>query len=170
MNLGLSLTEATLQKKGFGYLIPSSEGAGMLGCVFDSSVFPEQDDRPWITRLTVMLGGAHFPEVTALTDDELADLAIKRIVEQLSVSQTRQILKKPKVVISGIAREGIPQYEVGHQAKVEKVLSLVRDWSDERLLLLGTSFRGVGVADSVASSRRLAIDFHKDINAKIRAS
>src|SRR5262249_33184471 len=49
-----------LKKKGFGYLIPSFEQEEILGVVWDSSVFPQQNLLPEETRLTVMIGGVRM--------------------------------------------------------------------------------------------------------------
>ena len=43
-----------LKKKGFGYLVPSSEKEDILGVVFDSLLFPSQNHMQEETRLTVL--------------------------------------------------------------------------------------------------------------------
>ncbi|GCB77331.1 hypothetical protein scyTo_0021091 [Scyliorhinus torazame] len=48
---------------GFGHLIPSHESSEILGVVYDSCSFPQQDQvGPPTTRLTVMMGGSWFQE------------------------------------------------------------------------------------------------------------
>lgn len=42
--------------QGFGHLVPSSEDPGVLGIVYDSVAFPEQDGSPPGLRVTVSSG------------------------------------------------------------------------------------------------------------------
>ncbi len=49
--------QPVLSLKGFGYLIPSREKEPVLGVVWDSSAFPQQNASPQETRLTVMIRG-----------------------------------------------------------------------------------------------------------------
>lgn len=51
--------------QGFGHLVPSSEDPGVLGIVYDSVAFPEQDGSPPGLRVTVSSGRfakQEFPE------------------------------------------------------------------------------------------------------------
>lgn len=48
----MGFDRAVLPKKGFGYLVPTKEKELLLGCIFDSMIFP---DRTQKTRLTLMI-------------------------------------------------------------------------------------------------------------------
>lgn len=50
--------------QGFGHLVPSSEDPGVLGIVYDSVAFPEQDGSAPSLRVTVrrQLGPVGVPE------------------------------------------------------------------------------------------------------------
>lgn len=52
--VNMAYNEDVLPKKGFGYLVPSKEKEGILGVIFDSAIFPEQN-QPNQTRLTAMV-------------------------------------------------------------------------------------------------------------------
>ncbi|XP_021537561.1 protoporphyrinogen oxidase isoform X3 [Neomonachus schauinslandi] len=56
--VNLQYRGARLPVQGFGHLVPSSEDPGVLGIVYDSVAFPEQDGSPPGLRVTVMLGGS----------------------------------------------------------------------------------------------------------------
>ncbi|XP_047405149.1 protoporphyrinogen oxidase isoform X4 [Sciurus carolinensis] len=56
--VNLQYRGARLPVQGFGHLVPSSEDPGVLGIVYDSVAFPEQDGNPPGLRVTVMLGGS----------------------------------------------------------------------------------------------------------------
>ena len=52
--VSLAYNQEVLPKKGFGYLIPSNEEESVLGVIFDSAIFPQQN-QPHQTRLTAMV-------------------------------------------------------------------------------------------------------------------
>ncbi len=147
VNLGFKT--AVLPLEGFGYLIPSSEKSPILGCVWDSSIFPEQNGQDHQTRLTVMMGGRHHPEIDKKSDQEIIELALQALSQQLG------ICKIPDVMQIKRAREAIPQYELGYanwRKQLEQALSLF----SSRLLISGSSWAGVSINDGIAYSRRLA--------------
>lgn len=51
--VNLQYRGAHLPVQGFGHLVPSSEDPGVLGIVYDSVAFPEQDGSPPGLRVTV---------------------------------------------------------------------------------------------------------------------
>jgi oxygen-dependent protoporphyrinogen oxidase len=59
---------------GVGVLIPRGEGLRMLGCLFNSSSFPERTKTSEFVSLTVMVGGTEDAEAMSLSDDELRTL------------------------------------------------------------------------------------------------
>lgn len=88
-----------LNYPGFGYLVPTSEKEKVLGVVFDSSIFPQQNSKNE-TRLTVML--RHGDSKEALD-------AIKR---HLGIQQ------EPNEVHVKKYSHAIPQYQIGHLKRV----------------------------------------------------
>lgn len=133
-----------LPKQGFGYLIPSSEKETILGVVFDSSAFSMQNASPDQTRLTVMLGGSLHPEIQYQSKEVLLDTALEAIKRHLG------ILQPPDASHITIARDAIPQYELGHHAKVAQIEQAVSTASAGRIHLAGSSWHGVSVNDCIA--------------------
>jgi oxygen-dependent protoporphyrinogen oxidase len=89
--------------KGYGYLVPSSEGEGLLGQIWDSSLFPEGPQM----KMTSMVRSLD-PERTALE-------AMRRHLEEF---------RMPSAIYQKTA--WIPQYDVGHVAKIEQFETAVR--------------------------------------------
>ncbi len=137
-----------LNKKGFGYLIPSMEQDEVLGCVFDSSVFPEQNQIPEETRFTVMIGGAHGPRVNNLDRNTLEQMTLEALSRHLGIDS------QPDAIHAHIASSAIPQYFVGHHAKIERIGTILARIFP-RLTLTGNSYRGVSVNDCIANSKRI---------------
>jgi len=135
IQLGYHALQLPLQ--GFGYLVPSKWQEPLLGVVFDSSIFPEQNQRKKEVRLTLMLreGG-----LTSGLDALQRHLGIKRAPDFSKVQRLEN---------------AIPQYRVGHGARVESLLKSV-SMRFPRLKLLGSYLDGVSVNDCVARALRQA--------------
>jgi len=134
-----------LKKKGFGYLIPSKENADVLGVVWDSAVFPQHNQLPEETRITVMIrcdkGNKNF-----------LGSAREAVLRHL------QIDAEPDAVSVFVAQDAIPQYTVGHTLRVAKIDSILSRIFP-RLTLHGNSFYGVSVNDCIANSKKIADNF-----------
>lgn len=99
--------ELDLKVKGFGYLIPSVEKEPILGAVFDSCSFPSQNRTPHEGRITVMMGGAAYPEAIDLPDEEIKSIAWKAMSRHLRLTQP------PELMIVHKARKAILQPVIG---------------------------------------------------------
>lgn len=95
VNLGYN--QDILQKKGFGYLVPSMEGESVLGVIFDSSIFPEQN-QPHQTRLTAMVRSQ---------EKEPKKRVLNALKTHLGIDET------PALCSQFLAFEAIPQFCVG---------------------------------------------------------
>lgn len=136
----LGYTDAVNPVKGFGYLIPSGEKEAVLGTVFDSSAFPDQN-QDLKTRLTVMIGGHH-------TDLELKVLAKQAVAKHLGIKT------EPNVLESFTAKQAIPQYPVGFQALLNQIHEAKKEFP--HLSLLGTSFYGVSVNQCISTVKNFS--------------
>lgn len=138
--------------RGFGVLIPPGEGQRALGILFPSSVF---DDRAPAGHClhTGFFGGACDPEAVDLPDDVLADLVVSA---RGSAFADAARLPDPTMVHVIRWRQAIPQYVVGHRARMASARhDLSAQWPN--LALAGSHLDGVSVADSASSGAR-AVD------------
>lgn len=141
--VSLGYHRPVLKQKGFGYLIPSKENEDVLGCVWDSCVFPRQNQSQEETRLTVMLGGVRRPGLSLLPDSELLSKTLIAISKHLGIDAA------PDAVAIKRAQHAIPQYQIGHIANV-KLLRTQAAQLFPVLALLGSSFDGPAVNDCVS--------------------
>ncbi|RLN64194.1 hypothetical protein BBJ29_000344 [Phytophthora kernoviae] len=133
--------EKVLPSDGFGYLVPTTEHEKVLGVVFDSNTFPVQNaSNKTQTRLSVMSGGAHFPEVASLPKKQLELNALDALKRHLGIS------RKPDYVRAMALTNGIPQYHVGFGQTLERIEKQAAH-SAPGLYLGGNSFYGIGLAD-----------------------
>ncbi len=116
----LRKTAFPLPPVGFGYLIPSSEGKGVLGVLFCSCLFPNRTD-PDCVLLRVMLGGALHPNIINSSPEELINLAIQEIQQRFHPKEN------PVETACVIWPQGIPQYNLGYpQIKTEIKQELIQ--------------------------------------------
>lgn len=132
-----------LKHQGFGHLIPRKEKKDILGVVWDSAVFPQQGRFQNETRLTVMMGGAHLPEIETLSEKDLTQRALKAVKDQLG------IVTSPDAIQVKSAMRAIPQYMVGHADRTEQLEGQLARLSPH-VFLLGSSWHGVSVNDCIA--------------------
>lgn len=121
--------------EGFGYLIPSCEKEKVLGVIFDSSIFPEQNNKDE-TRLSVMINSS----------EKLKEIAENHVRKVLGIQE------KPKIVEASCMQDAIPQYPVGfipHLVKIQEA----RKREFPKLQLLGTSFHGISVNQAIRSAK-----------------
>lgn len=148
VNLGFS--SSVLLKKGFGYLVPTYHRDIVLGCVWDSAIFPEQNRNSAETRLTVMLGGAHHPLIETMTENEMEEHALKAVRNHLGITSTPQAIQVKK------AKKAIPQFQIGHEKWKQELENEMKKLSP-RLILSGNAWTGVSINDCIKQAKQLAI-------------
>lgn len=127
-----------LPVKGFGYLVPTHEQESLMGCLFDSEIFPQHNRQSNETRLTMMMRPVDDPE--GVVQDVL-----KR---HLHIHMSPQFLHVTR------ARDAIPQLQLGHSEKV-KQLKEMASCHYPRLYLAGNYLKGVSVADALGTAQEL---------------
>lgn len=129
---------ACLPYKGFGYLIPTWEDRELLGVVWDSSIFPQQNQHPDHTRLTIML----HPDTV---DPE------QKVYEALKVHL--KITTKPDVLQFHLLKNAIAQYTLGHIERVQNAKAALAQ-TMPNLHLLGSSYDGISLPACVTAAHQ----------------
>ena len=130
---------------GFGLLVPRREGKRILGIIFSSKLFPKRAPQGR-ELLTVYIGGATDREVADLSEEEIAQTALKETEEILNIRNVEVLhVKKWK--------RAIPQYTVGYSKYID--LAQEMEQTHRGLVLTGNYLGGVSVADCIRNSRRV---------------
>jgi oxygen-dependent protoporphyrinogen oxidase len=145
--LGFERAAVGCSLDGFGFLVPRGEGIRALGVLWDSSIYPGRAPAGRVL-MRVMVGGAHDPDAVTLSDEELlrevrADL--ERTMGLTGNPVLRRVFRHPV---------GIPQYTIGHHARLERIESLLQ--SHPGLFVGGNSYRGVSMNACIAAAEPLA--------------
>jgi len=145
--LGFDAAALGRTPQGFGFLAPRGEGLRILGCLWDSSIFPGRAPAGKVL-LRAMIGGATDPAAIALTDDEL--LAAVRA----DLERAMAIRVEPERVWVFRHRQGISQYTVGHGERLAAIDRALAGWPG--LHVAGQSYRGVAMNACVEEAGRIA--------------
>lgn len=142
--VSLSYEQELTLPQGFGFLCPSHEDPILLGVVFDSCLFPEQNGR-FKTRLTIMMGGEKAPLLFKESEEVLLSYAMQFIDKYLKIK------KRPSQHFVFRAENAISRYAVGHHRLLESL-----EEPQSAIRQLGSSFHGVSVGECVAVAKRVA--------------
>ncbi len=132
---------------GFGFLVPSRENRSILGTIVDSNVFAGRAPEGTVL-LRSMVGGARTPRLAELPDGQLIDRVRADLQDITGLSA--------EPCFSRIFRheQAIPQYLVGHAARLEAIdQTLTRH---PGLVLTGNALRGVSLNDCVVNAWKTA--------------
>jgi len=132
---------------GFGFLVPPGEGMNILGCVWNSSLFKDRAPNGK-ALLTIFIGGARNPEAAQSADAELVSAAAGDLQRALGAS------KEPQIVAITRYERSIPQYNLGHARRVQRIESLQSGLPG--LSLIGNYLHGVSTGDCIKEADRVA--------------
>jgi oxygen-dependent protoporphyrinogen oxidase len=133
---------------GFGFLVPRSEKVRILGALWETSIYPGHRAPEGKALLRVMIGGALDPEAVTLDDEQL--VAIVRA----DLARTMGLKQAPEFVRIIRHTRGIPQYTVGHLARLQRIEDRLQAYPG--LLLAGNSYRGVSINSCIAEAGQVA--------------
>jgi oxygen-dependent protoporphyrinogen oxidase len=131
--LHLGFNQNVLPIKGFGYLVPTCEKKQVMGCIFDSLIFPQQNHSKKETRLTVM----------ARPGQSSIEPILKELEEQIGLTA------RPDFQLLHHLVEAIPQYRVGHAEQIAALKAQLPSWC----LLAGNYLAGASVNGCVVSGK-----------------
>ena len=97
--------------------------------------------------LTGYLGGARYPDIAELSENELIALAEEEFKDLLGVRG------RPEIVRVRRWPRGIPQYNLGHQARIKKIQDIALETPG--LFVTGNYLSGPSVGACVAISREV---------------
>ena len=147
VTLGYRRADVPHPLDGFGFVVPRAEKRALLACTFSSVKYagraPEGD-----VLLRAFVGGALNEAVLELDDAPLVMRARAELREALGITAApalARVFRWPKAM---------PQYHVGHLARVETIER--RAGALPGLDLAGGAYRGVGIADCVRSGEAAA--------------
>jgi oxygen-dependent protoporphyrinogen oxidase len=146
VSVGMPADSLENKLEGFGFLVPRGEGIRLLGCVWSSSLFPNRAPEGHVL-FRVMIGGAFDPDAVLESDKEIEAKLWPELEEILGMREP------PTMVHHSNWRVGIPQYELGHLERWERIRGLVA--AEPGLHLCGNAYDGAAVNECIRFGREV---------------
>ena len=147
VSLGYRRADVPHPLDGFGFVVPRREGRALLAGTFSSVKYPGRAPDGHVL-IRGFLGGMLNAEVLAEDDAALVGRARVELHEALGITAEPVLTRLHRWPAS------MPQYHVGHLARVETIERAVAALPG--LALAGAAYRGVGIADCVRAGEAAA--------------
>ena len=145
--LGYKREHTAKQPDGFGYIAPQSTHRDVLGVQWCSSIYPERAPTGFVLW-RALCGGVNRPDVTLLSDEELLNAVHREMQNAMGVTGPpafTRVVRWP---------HAIPQYEVGHVSRVQRLEGYAA--RHPGLILGGNAFHGVAMNDCTERAELIA--------------
>ena len=129
--------------EGFGFLVPRGTGPRILGCLWDSSIFPGRAPEGK-ALFRAMIGGAHDPDAVAESEEAL----VTQVREDLRT--TMGLTAPPLFTCIYRWPLGIGQYTVGHRSRLDRIHARLGEHPG--LWVAGSSFYGISMNACIEKS------------------
>ena len=134
---------------GYGYVIPRREGRKALACTWTSTKFLHRAPEGY-ALLRVFVGRAGQEADISWKEDDLLSVARDELKETIGITVP------PLISRVFIWDRAMPQYNVGHSARLQRLDQMLQRWPG--LSLAGNGYRGIGIPDCIRSGQVAAED------------
>jgi protoporphyrinogen/coproporphyrinogen III oxidase len=135
---------------GFGFLVPAgrTEEHNLLACTFVHQKFPHRAPTG-ATLLRAFFASTAAENLSRHSDDEVAAIARDQLIRFLG-----PLPERAHVAIVRRWPRSLPQYEVGHLARMAKFAACLRSLPE--IAVAGNALRGVGLPDLIRDATQAA--------------
>ncbi len=144
--IGAHQEDIAIRMNGAGFIVPSTEKRGILGCIWNSSLFTNRAPSD-LACFNTYLGGTRNPDIAMLDDTGTIDLTLREL------KSIMQFTGKPVYLRIIRWKYAIPQYEIGHRQKLDE---LERFEQTSGIVLRGNYRGGVSVDECIKSAFQTA--------------
>lgn len=145
VSLAFEESEIGIDLNAFGVLCPLVENRALMAATLSSTKWPGRAPSGKVL-LRGFVGGPHNQAIMSRSDEQLVDTVLAELREVLGVKGTPLFARVFRW------NKGMPQYTMGHLARVETLEA--RQAELRGFALAGGSYRGVGVPNCIESGER----------------
>jgi len=149
IHLGCNKNSLNRELDGFGFLTGSQERSDILGCLWNSSLFPNRAPQGK-ELLTVLIGGAKQGEKVFLNDTLITHKVYASLAPILKFREF------PEVLAIYRHEAAIPQYTLGHPSRLKVFENAQKSFPGLRFA--GNYLNGIGVGNVIQLSKKVAED------------
>ena len=131
----------------FGLIIPHVEGRRVMAVSFPSRKFPDRAPLGFV-QLRTFVGGALQRELLDLDDKQLADLVETELRSLFGITAAPEFVQIARYL------NAMPQYHLGHGARIARIKTLIAQIP--HLHLTGNAYEGVGIPDVIQNAQATA--------------
>lgn len=152
-------SEFAYDMKGFGNLIPRTQGVRTLGTIWSSSLFAGRAPAGWQLLLN-FIGGTLDPALAKLSEPEIIQAVHQDLKKTILRADTKA---EPKAIAVHIWDKAIPQYEIGH---LQRLATVETELQKAQGLYISANFiGGVALGDCIKRSLQDAIKIDEFLKA-----
>jgi oxygen-dependent protoporphyrinogen oxidase len=138
---------------GFGFLAPRGQGLRTLGSIWNTSLFPHRAPDSFVLTNN-FIGGETERDAILLSDDELTRIVHRDLQTVLGITGEPHRLPITRW------QRAIPQYNLGHAARVATIEALLQERPGLRLA--GNYLHGIALGDLIRQGKELAAIITKE--------
>ncbi len=145
----LAYPESALSRPldGYGYVIPRREDHKALACTWTSTKFPHRAPEGY-ALVRVFIGRAGQEKRISWDEDSLSAIARQELECTLGITA------KPLLTRVYLWEEAMPQYNLGHPARLNRIEAALESFPN--LALAGNGYAGIGIPDCIHSGELAA--------------
>jgi len=133
--------------RGFGFVVPRKEQRPLLASTWTSLKWPYRSQKGE-ALIRCYVGGRGREQILEYTDVELVESIRQELQGIVGITSRPNYTEVHRWV------RGMPQYVMGHQARVAKIKDLLVPWPT--LHVSGAGLYGIGIPDCIREGRRVA--------------
>lgn len=148
ISLAYERKEISYPMNGFGFVIPRIENRKIMACTWTSIKFAHRAPHDKLL-IRCFVGGIKNEHLTRLNESALIAIAREELRDIMGI--------QAEPLFTRVFRweKSMPQYMVGHEAKIKRIeerLSL-----NPGLFLAGSAYNGIGISDCIKSGEKAAL-------------
>ena len=147
VNLAYRRSDVAHPLDGYGFVVPHVERRKIMACTFSSVKYAGRAPED-VALLRCFAGGALQADLLDQPDEALEAQVREDLESLLGISSAPTLCRTTRYA------DSMPQYNVGHLGRMEGIETRLRQFPT--LALAGKSYRGVGIADCIASGEMAA--------------
>lgn len=154
VSMAYDTTDLGSMVRGFGFVVPRSERRDLLAATWTSLKWPHRAP-PSRALVRCYVGGVGREAITHTDDASM----IRRVRDELRV--IAGITHEPIYAEVNRWERGMPQYQLGHHQRLEKIQGQLRSYRG--LYLAGAAYHGIGIPDCIRDGTETAERVLRDL-------
>lgn len=147
--LGFNSQDITHPLNGFGFLVPAKERRRVGACTWVNSKFPHRVPEGQVV-IRCFLGSGTDGGILHEPDEVVRQIVLDELRDLMGISA------EPVYAHYSRWPRSMPQYTVGHEARVTAILAEASQQQQPKLWITGNAYQGIGLPDTVRMARDTA--------------